>query len=324
MSDQVIHPSRTDLDIIENANEPGPSAPIGTVQPTTKRLTRSQLIFRRFLRNKTAVVGLIVYLVLILMAIFGPLISPWHFDDVDRTAYLKPPSPEHWFGTTQSGRDVLALTMRGLRKSLLIGLLVAGISTTIAATVGSFAAYFGGWFERIALWFIDLLLVIPSFLIIAIVTTGGPKGPHSWLLLVVMLAGFSWFLSARVVRSLTMSVKEREYVLAARFMGLSAPKIVFRHIVPNISSLLIIDATLGVGGAVLAEASLSFFGFGVQAPDTSLGTLISEGQRMATTFPWIFLCPAAVLVVMVLAINAVGDGLRDALDPNSNSGGKAA
>ncbi len=294
------------------------------IQPISKRLTRRKLVTRRFFRNKTAVVGLIVLIMLVLLAVVGPYLSPWAFDDVDRHAFLKPPSAEHIFGTTQSGRDVLALTMRGLSKSLLIGLLVALISTTVAALVGSFAAYFGGWLERFALWIIDLMLVIPSFFLIAIISTGGPKGPHAWLLLVVMIAAFAWVLSARVVRSLTQSVKELEYVQAAKFMGVAAPKIIIRHVLPNISSLLIIDATLNVGAAILAETSLSFFGFGVQAPDTSLGTLIGTGQRMATSFPWIFLVPSALLVVLVLSVNAMGDGLRDALDPSSKSGGASA
>lgn len=164
-----------------------------------RRLTRRQLILRRFLRNKLAVVGVTVWVLLILVALVGPLVSPWSFNDVDRRAYLEGPSAEHWFGTTQSGRDVLALTMRGLRKSLLIGLLVALTSTTIAALVGSFAAYFGGWTERISLWVVDLLLVIPAFFLIAIVVRTGPQGGNSWLLLVVLLAAFSWVLSARVV-----------------------------------------------------------------------------------------------------------------------------
>ena len=218
---------------------------------------------------------------------------------------------------------MLALTLRGLRKSLLIGFLVALISTSVAALVGSFAAFYGGWFERVALWVIDLLLVVPSFLLIALLTTGGPKGPYSWLLLVLLLAAFSWVLSARVVRSLSMSIKEREYVLAAKFMGLGGPKTVVRHILPNFSSLLIIDATLNVGAAILAETGLSFFGFGVQAPDTSLGTLLGEGARQINSFPWLFAGPAVAVVVLVLSVNAVGDGLRDALDPNSQSGGSA-
>jgi peptide/nickel transport system permease protein len=170
---------------------------------------------------------------------------------------------------------------------------------------------------------IDLLLVIPSFLLIAVMTTGGPKGQYAWLLLVLLLAAFAWVLSARVVRSLSMSIKEREYVLASRFMGLSAPKTIVRHILPNISSLLIIDATLNVGGAILAETGLSFFGFGVQSPDTSLGTLLGEGARQVNSFPWLFAGPAVTVVLLVVSVNAVGDGLRDALDPNSGSGGSA-
>jgi peptide/nickel transport system permease protein len=206
---------------------------------------------------------------------------------------------------------------------LLIGFMVAVLSTGTAAIVGSFAAYFGGWFERIALWVTDLLLVIPSFLLIAVMTTGGPKGPQAWLLLVVLLAAFGWMLSARVVRSLSLSIKEREYVQAAKFMGLASPKTIVRHILPNISSLLIIDATLNVGGAILAETGLSFFGFGVQSPDTSLGTLLGDGARQVNSFPWLFTAPAVAVVLLVLCVNAVGDGLRDALDPNSASGGSA-
>lgn len=288
-----------------------------------KRITRRRLILRRFLRNKGAVLGLVVITALVVIALIGPYVTQWAYDEVDRRAYLKPPSDRHPLGSTQSGRDMLALTLRGLRKSLLIGFLVALLSTGIAAIVGSFAAYFGGWFERIALWVIDLLLVVPSFLLIAVLSTGGPKGPYAWLLLVALLAGFGWMLSSRVVRSLTLSVKEREYVQAARFMGLSAPKTIVRHILPNISSLLIIDATLNVSSAILAETGLSFFGFGVQPPDTSLGTLLGEGARQVNSFPWLFASPAIAVVVLVLSVNAVGDGLRDALDPNSASGGTA-
>jgi peptide/nickel transport system permease protein len=308
--------------MLETASESTLAEPTPT-QAEPKRLTRRQLIMRRFVRNKTAVVGLGVLVALIIIALIGPYLTNWTYDYVDRRAYLKPPSERHWLGTTQGGRDMLALTLRGLRKSLLIGLLVAVLSTTIAAIVGSFAAYFGGWFERIALWVTDLLLVIPSFLLIAVMTTGGPQGANAWILLVFLLALFGWMLSARVVRSLALSVKERDYVHAAKFMGLSAPRTIVRHILPNISSLLIIDATLAVGAAILAETGLSFFGFGVQSPDTSLGTLLGEGARQVNSFPWLFTGPAVTVVVLVLSVNAVGDGLRDALDPSSASGGSA-
>lgn len=310
----------------QNLLEVADEHPVGepTARPgESKRLSRSQLILRRFLRNKSAVVGLALLVVFVFLALLGPYLSHWAYDEIDRQAYLKPPSDRHPLGSTQSGRDMLALTLRGLRKSLLIGILVALLSTGIAAIVGSFAAYFGGWFERIALWVVDLLLVVPSFLLIAVLTTNGPKGPQAWLLLVVLLAGFGWMLASRVVRSLTMSIKEREYVQAARFMGLSAPKTIVRHVLPNISSLLIIDATLNVSAAILAETGLSFFGFGVQPPDTSLGTLLGEGARQVNSFPWLFVSPAVAVVALVLCVNAVGDGLRDALDPNSASGGSA-
>jgi peptide/nickel transport system permease protein len=288
-----------------------------------KRLSRGQLTFRRFLRNRTAVVGALGILLLVVLAVLGPYFLYWKFDDIDTNAFLTPPDSAHLLGTTQAGRDVLALTARGLGKSLLIGFLVALLSTSISALVGASAAYLGGWYERSMLWIIDLLLVVPSFFLIAIASRGAPEGDASWLVLVVLLAAFAWPLSARVVRSLTLSIREREYVLAAKFMGLSAFRIIVRHILPNASSLLIIDATLGVGYAILSETGLSYFGFGVHAPDTSLGTLIGEGARMATTYPWIFLGPATILVFLVMCVNAVGDGLRDALDPSSASGGQA-
>nr|BFE87507.1 hypothetical protein GCM10020093_101080 [Planobispora longispora] len=162
----------------------------------------------------------------------------------------------------------------------------------------------------------DLLLVLPSFLIIAIISPRLKGG--SWLWFVLLLALFSWMITSRVVRSMTLSLREREFVLAARYMGIPAWKIILRHIVPNLSSLLIIDATINVSGAIIGEAALSFFGFGIQPPDVSLGTLIAAGSDKVTGYPWLFLFPAGLLVLLVLSVNLIGDGLRDALDPGSN------
>jgi peptide/nickel transport system permease protein len=303
-----------------------PEALGGFAQPPARvngRLTRGQLVRRRFFRNRGAVVGLAVIGVLVLIALFGSSLLPWQYDQRDVGQYYKGPSARHLFGTTQAGFDVMARTVRGLGKSLVIGFMVAIIQTTLAALIGSSAAYLGGWYEKAWLWVIDLMLVLPSFFLIAVISQGGPKGSYAWLLLVVLLAAFGWQLSARVVRSLSMSVKEREYVAAARFMGLSTPRLLVRHIVPNIASMLIVDVCLGVGYAILGEAGLSYFGYGVQAPDTSLGTLIAEGAMSTTIAPWIFLAPASVLVLLVMSVNALGDGLRDALDPSSLSGGQA-
>ena len=300
-----------------------PEVAAGGLPVGTRRLSRRTIVGRRFLRNKTAVVGLVGYVLLAAFAVLGPALSPWTYTQIDQTAFLKPPSEAHWLGTTQAGRDVFALTVEGLRKSMMIGLGVAALQTAIAATVGAFAAYYGRLFDKVALWVIDLLLVVPSFFVIAIlsVQTGGSRG--SVLMLIVLLAGLGWMLSARVVRSMTLGIKNLEYVTAAKYMSVPTPRIIVRHILPNISSLLIIDATLAVASAVLAETSLSFFGFGVQAPETSLGTLIGEGQRTAATYPWIFLAPATALTTMLVFINFIGDGLRDALDPSSKSGGRA-
>jgi peptide/nickel transport system permease protein len=300
---------------------PNPApVPGSSPAPALLRTNARALTVRRFVRNVPAVVGLGTIVVLVLVALLGPSALPWSYDDIDAGAYLQPPSAEHWFGTTQSGRDVLALTVRGMSKSLLIGFLVAIGSTALAAVIGASIAYFGGWYERAMLWVIDLLLVVPSFFLIAIVTSGG--GSDSWVLLIVLLAAFGWMLSSRVVRALTKSLKGKEFIAAARYCGVSSPRIIRRHVLPNIAAFLIVDATLNVGYAILAETGLSYFGFGVQAPDTSLGTLIAEGARSVTTYPWIFLGPAIVLVVLVLSVNAIGDGLRDALDPYRAVGGR--
>ncbi len=286
-------------------------------------LTRKQLIWRRFVRQKPAVFGMVGFALIVLLAIMGPYIGQWEYREVDNKNFLKPPSSLHWLGTGQTGRDMFALTVEGLRKSLIIGIAVALIQTTVAALVGASAAFFGKFYDKTILWIIDLLLVIPSFLLIAILTQkfGGQKG--STLTFIMLLAAFGWMLTARVVRSMTLSVISLDYVRAAKYMSVPSFSTITRHIIPNVSSFLIIDATLGVVSAVMTETFLSYFGFGVQPPETSLGVLLSEGQKMATSFPWTFLAPATVLSLMLIFINFMGDGLRDAIDPTSRSGGKA-
>lgn len=280
-------------------------------------VSRGRLVWRRFLRRKVAVAGLAVIVFLFLLAYGGPRLNKWGYLDQDLVNALQGPSLNHWFGTTQLGQDVFARTMKGLQKSLVIGLLTAFFSTGTAAIAGACAGYFGGWVDRILMWIVDLLLVLPSFLIIAILSPNF-KG-KTWLLFVVLLAAFSWMITARIVRGLTLSLREREFVQAARFMGVPSRTIIFRHLLPNMSSFLIIDATLNVGGAILAEGGLSYFGFGVQPPDVSLGTLIQEGTPSALTFWWIFLFPGLLLILAVLSVNVMGDGLRDALDPNASA-----
>jgi peptide/nickel transport system permease protein len=281
----------------------------------TRIASRWGIVLHRFRRRRLAMFGLAVLVFLFVLAFLGPYVGQWKYTDHDFNSFLQGPSLDHWFGTTQTGGDVYALTLRGMQKSLIIGLLVAMFSTGMAALVGSFAGYFGGWVDRVLMWFGDLLLVLPAFLIIAILSPTF-RG-KTWLIFVILLAAFLWMVTARIVRGMTISLREREYVLAARYMGVPAHKIIFRHVLPNISSLLIVDATINVSAAVISETGLSYFGFGVQPPDVSLGTLIADGTQSATTYPWLFGFAAGLLVAIVLAVNLVGDGLRDALDPTS-------
>jgi peptide/nickel transport system permease protein len=280
--------------------------------------TRRALVLRRFVRNKPAVVSLALLVLLFVSCYALPPLLPYSYSDLDYYALQQPPTTDHWFGTNALGQDLLAQTLRGMQKSMLIGVCVAFISTIIAATVGSIAGYFGGLRDRALMWVVDLLLVVPGFLLVAIVTPRlSQSGRVFWL--IILLSVFSWMISSRIVRGMTMSLRDREFVAAARYMGVSNWRIIVRHIVPNVASILIIDTALNVGIAILAETGLSFLGFGIQPPDVSLGTLIADGTKSATTFPWVFLFPAGVLVLIVMCANLVGDGMRDAIDPGSRA-----
>jgi peptide/nickel transport system permease protein len=282
--------------------------------------SRRTLILRRFLRNKPAVASLGVLLLMFIGCYALPPLLPYNYSDLDYFALQQPPSTDHWFGTNGLGQDLLAQTLRGMQKSMLIGVCVAFISTLIAATVGTIAGYFGGRRDRAVMWLVDLMIVMPSFLLIMIVVQR-TKGDIIWM--IVLLSAFSWMISSRIVRGMTMSLRDREFIVAARYMGVRNWRIIVRHILPNVASIIIIDTALNVGVAVLAETGLSYLGFGVQPPDVSLGTLIAGGTPSVTTFPWLFLFPAGVLVLIIFCANLIGDGLRDALDPGSRALRKA-
>ncbi|TKJ98621.1 peptide ABC transporter permease [Plantibacter flavus] len=289
-----------------------------TMRDAPKRpQSRGRTILRKVLATKRARIGGGVLLFIILWAFIGPLLYPWSFADQDGLAFSQPPSLSHWFGTNNIGQDVYVQTLVGLQKSLVIGLIVGPAAAIIAGLVGAIAGYVGGVWDKAIVWVIDLLLVIPGFFLLVLLSPVFKS--LSWLALVVFLALFGWMVLARVIRGQTMSLREREYVKAARFMGVPGFTIIRRHIIPNVASLLIIDATLGIGAAILSETTLSFFGFGVQAPDVSLGTLLAAGASAAVTRPWLFVFPAAILVITVLASSLLGDALRDAIDPTSGA-----
>ncbi|TPW73117.1 ABC transporter permease [Schumannella sp. 10F1B-5-1] len=274
-------------------------------------------VLRRTFRAKRAWIGAIALALIALWAFVGPLLAPYNATDSDVLAFGAPPGNGHWFGTNDIGQDVYAQTLVGLQKSIIIGLIAGPLATLIAGLVGAIAGYFGGVADRVIVWIIDLLLVIPSFFILVLVSPVFKQ--LSWIALVVLISVFSWMIMARVVRGQTMSLRERDFVKAARYMGVKPFTIIRRHIIPNVASLLIIDATLGVGAAIIFESTLSYFGFGIQVPDVSLGSLLASYSNAAVTRPWLFALPAATLIATVLATSLLGDAFRDAIDPTSGA-----
>ncbi|MBE1534953.1 ABC transporter permease [Actinomadura algeriensis] len=261
--------------------------------------------------TRRTVAGLLLLAPPLLLAAAGPPLSPWPWDEIDFAAFGEGPTRRHWFGTTQNGRDVFAVTVHALRRSLLIGFAVAVLATCLAALVGVAAGFAGGRADRALMWGVDLLVVLPPFLVVAVLAprTGGA------LALVAVLAALLWTTTARMVRAMTRTLREREYVRAARLAGVSVPRTIVRHVLPQLASLLAVDAGLNVGAAIVAESGLAHLGFGARPPDVSLGTLIADGGTAVLAYPWRFVLPAALLAVLVVAVNLLADGLRDTFDP---------
>jgi peptide/nickel transport system permease protein len=281
---------------------------------------RGELLRRRFLRNPSAWFGMIVILVLVLLAVFAPMFYQYGPFERDLRNTLTGPSQYHWFGVTENGLDIFARTMAGLRISLVIGFGTAILTTIIALLVGTVAGYvsgkgrLGGFVDGALVNLINLFLVIPAMLLYMLFSPVLQQA--SWLWMIPLLAGFGWMLTSRVLRAMTQQLVRTEYVEAAKFMGVNPVVNILRHIVPNVASWIIIDTTLGVSAAILGETGLSFIGFGIQYPKVSLGTVLSQ-YNIAAPYTWI---PSAlVLAALVIAINMMGEALRDALDPTSGS-----
>lgn len=310
------------LSEIEILSEPTPGLEIPEAPDTVeaakavrKPLSRGALIWLRLRRAPRFWIGAGIIVFMVLWAFLGPLV--WQYSITDQDVYNMDmgPSNLHWFGTNALGQDIFAQTMSGLQKSLIIGFIAGPLCTIFAAVVGSVAGYIGGATDKVIAWFIDLLLVLPSFFILVLCYPIFKN--FSWIAMTFFLAAFGWMIMGQVVRNQTRSLRDREFVKASRYMGFGTWSVVLRHIIPNVASLLIIDATLNVGAMIIAETTLSYFGFGVQPPNVSIGTLLAAGTDAATTRPWLFCFPAGVLIVLLLCISFVGDALRDAIDPTS-------
>ncbi|MFK4759783.1 ABC transporter permease [Microbacterium sp. ZW T5_45] len=309
-------------DMIDPTVQPPADVPdTATARVARKRLSKWTLYSRRYARNRGAMIGLGIFVFIVLFAVFGPLIARYAHEHMDFLNLSTGPSADHWFGTNSAGNDLFAQVAVGLQRSLMIAITVSVGVTIVSALVGTAAAYFGGWTERIALLVIHFMMVIPSFLILAMISN---KSGGDWrVIALIMIFVIGWYFPARIIWTMALSLREREYVSAARYMGVSGMRIVLRHLLPNIGSLLVINFTLGVVNAVVTETGLSYLGFGVKIPDVSLGALIGSGSGSLSTAPWLFLFPAAALTLLTVSMALVADGLRDALDPTSAAGGRA-
>jgi peptide/nickel transport system permease protein len=271
-----------------------------------------RLFWKRFSRNKLALAGGIIVAFLLFVAILAPLVSPYDPNDIDRKHILEPPGIQHPLGTDDLGRDVLSRMIWGSQISLSVGFVAVGISVIMGMIFGSISGYYGGWMDRIIMRFIDIMLSVPTFfLILAVIAF---IGSSIWNIMII-IGITSWMGVARLVRAEFLSLKEREYVLAARAVGASNMRIIFRHIMVNSLAPVLVSAVLGIAGAVLVESSLSFLGIGVQPPTPSWGNILTLGKDNMETAWWLSVFPGLAILITVLGYNLLGEGVRDALDP---------
>ncbi len=281
-----------------------------------QRRSQGRIIFDRFIRNRTAVGAAIFLVVLFLYCFVGPYL--WHVNpnavnvlNVGET--LAPPSLKHPFGTDDVGRDQFARAMVGGQISLIVGMLSMLLGIGIGTLVGALAGFYGGWIDNILMRVTDVVLAIPLYLLLFVLSSTFSDGsPRS---VILIIAFFSWTYAARLIRSEFLALKEREFVMAARTIGAKNFRLMFRHILPNAAGPIIVNATLLVGTNIITESVLSYFGFGIQPPTSSWGSMIATGNDFIDADPWLVFVPGMLIFATVLSFNLVGDGLRDALDP---------
>ncbi len=271
--------------------------------------------WRRLFHNKAAVASMVILFCILLLALFAPMLSPWGYDEPDwGYDFPGPPNMElkHWFGTDGNGRDLFVRTLYGARISLVVGLIATTVSLLIGVTYGATAGFIGGRVDNIMMRFVDVLYSMPfMFFVILLMVMFG----RNIFLIFVALGAVEWLTMARIVRGQTLSIKKKEYIEAAFAVGVPTPKIILRHIIPNVLGPVIVYMTLTVPMVILTESFLSFLGLGVQEPLTSWGVLISEGANQMESSPWLLIFPAVFLALTLFCFNFIGDGLRDALDP---------
>ena len=273
-------------------------------------------LFIKALSNPLALIGFIIIVSVFILAMLAPVISPFDPNNIDVKAILLAPSWQHWMGTDGLGRDVFSRMLHGGRISLLVGLVAVGIATAIGIILGAIAGYYRGWIDTFIMRLVDVMLSIPSFfLILAVIAF---LTPSIWNIMIV-IGLTSWMGVTRLVRAEFLSLSNREFVLASRTLGAKDARLIFTHLLPNSLTPIIVSAVLGVAGAVLMESGLSFLGLGVQAPQASWGNILTDGKEYIQFAWWLSLFPGLAILITVLGYNLLGEGLRDALDPRSNS-----
>ncbi|MEE8179861.1 MAG: oligopeptide ABC transporter permease [bacterium] len=271
-----------------------------------------KIFWKRFRRNKLAMLGALIIFSLALVAIIAPLIVPFSQNHQDILHRLEPPSTKHPLGTDDLGRDLLSRVIYGTRISLLVGFVAIGIAIIIGSILGLLSGYFGGWLDTVIMRFVDIMLCFPTFFLILMVIAF--LEPNIWTVMVVIgLTG--WPGLTRLVRGECLSIRERGFVQAAKVLGLSNTRVMFVHLLPNVMAPILVTATLGIGGAILTESALSFLGLGVQPPTPSWGNILTAGKDYITVAWWLSLYPGLAILITVLAYNLLGEGLRDVLDP---------
>ena len=271
---------------------------------------------RRLLRNKAAIIALAVLALLIVLAMVGPFLTPYAYDQINKDDVWAPPlTAGHLLGADSLGRDLLARTLVGLRVSLAIGVVATSVSLLIGVAWGATAGYLGGRIDELMMRIVDVLYSLPFifFVILLMVVFG-----RNFILIFLAIGAVEWLTMSRIVRGQTLSLKQKEFVEAARAIGLTAPAIIARHIVPNLLGPVVVYATLTIPSVILAESFLSFLGLGVQEPLTSLGVLIAKGAQDMEVAPWLLIFPSAVMAATLMCFNFIGDGLRDAIDPKDH------
>jgi ABC-type dipeptide/oligopeptide/nickel transport system permease subunit len=302
-------------------SEPRPTPEAPSQRPVRRQArvrsrSQRQQTIRRFRGNKVAMVALAAYLTVVVGAFAGPLFYRWSFADLDLSALSQPPGHRHPFGTEGIGRDLLAMLMRGVQRSTLIAVVFVLLAGTLGILVGALAGYFGRLVDSVLMRLVDLVLTIPALALILVISSRFPA-IHSAVGVAVFIALLGWTGLARIVRSEFLSLREREYVEAAHALGASNRRIILTHLLPNSLGSLIVWATLGTASSVIDESILSYLGYGVRGNDTSLGRLVADGTSAAETRPWLFYIPGLTLLLIVMSINLIGDGIRDAIQPTT-------